>query len=110
MCYHYTGILKRVQMKVAVTADVHYGVGHNQHVKQQLLIDCLRLFDAFGGDKLFVAGNHDLWTKGSDSLVLYEKILPKIVNKCVKYQNKNYSKESFTSRSKTTMTAAANKT
>lgn len=87
-------------MKIIVTADVHYGVGHNQHIvknlakriiktnadvlilagdtfhfKQQLLIDCLQLFDKFGGDKLFVAGNHDLWTKGSDSPVLYEKIL-----------------------------------
>lgn len=93
-------------MKIAVTTDIHYGVGNNQHIvknlakriiktnadvlilagdtfhfKQQLLIDCLQLFDKFGGDKLFVAGNHDLWTKGSDSSVLYEKILPRIVNK-----------------------------
>lgn len=69
-------------MKVAVTADIHYGVGNNQHIvknlvkkiiktnadvlvlagdtfhfKQQLLIDCLHLFDTFKGAKLFVPGN-----------------------------------------------------
>ncbi len=92
-------------MKIAVTADVHYGVGNNQHIvknlakriikteadvlilagdtfhfKQKLLIDCLHLFDTFKGDKLFVPGNHDLWTNNADSLILYEKVLPKIVN------------------------------
>ncbi len=94
-------------MKIAVTADIHYGVGNNQHIvknlarriiktnadvlilagdtfhfQQQLLIDCLRLFDTFKGDKLFVPGNHDLWTNDADSLALYEKILPKIVKQC----------------------------
>ena len=94
-------------MKVVVTADIHFGVGNNQHIiknlakriiktnadvlilagdtfhfKQQHLIDCLKLFDTFKGDKLFVPGNHDLWTNSSDSLVLYEKILPKIVKQC----------------------------
>lgn len=94
-------------MKIVVTADIHYGVGNNQHIvksmakriiktnadililagdtfhfQQQLLIDCLHLFDAFRGDKLFVEGNHDLWTNTSDSLVLYEKIIPKIVKQC----------------------------
>lgn len=61
-------------------ADVLILAGDIFHFKQQFLIDCLKLFDTFGGDKLFVAGNHDLWTNSSDSLVLYEKILPKIVN------------------------------
>ena len=94
-------------MKIVVTADVHYGVGNNQHIvknlakriiktkadvlilagdtfhlQQQLLIDCLHLFDTFTGDKLFVVGNHDLWTNDIDSFVLYEKILPKIVKQC----------------------------
>ena len=94
-------------MKVVVTADIHFGVGNNQHIiknlakriiktnadvlilagdtfhfKQQHLIDCLKLFDTFKGDKLFVPGNHDLWTNSSDSLVLYEKILPKFVKQC----------------------------
>ena len=93
-------------MKVVVTADIHFGVGNNQHIvknlakriiktkadvlilagdtfhfQQKLLIDCLHLFDAFEGDKLFVAGNHDLWTNDADSLILYEKILPKIVKR-----------------------------
>ena len=94
-------------MKVVVTADIYFGVGNNQHIvknlakriiktnadvlilagdtfhfRQQLLIDCLYLFDAFEGDKLFVVGNRDLWTNDADSLNLYEKILPKIVNQC----------------------------
>ena len=81
-------------MKIVVTADIHFGVGNNQHIvknlakriiktnadvlilagdtfhfKQQHLIDCLKLFDTFKGDKLFVPGNHDLWTNSSDSLV-----------------------------------------
>lgn len=91
-------------MKIVVTADIHYGVSDNQHIvknlakriiktnadvlilagdtfhfKQQLLIDCLHLFDTFKGDKLFVPGNHDLWTNDADSLFLYKNLLPKIV-------------------------------
>ncbi len=90
-------------MKLVVTADIHYSVGNNQHLvqklakkiiktkadvlllvgdtfafNQELLIECLRLFNGFTGDKLFVAGNHDLWTRGTDSLKIYDKILPRI--------------------------------
>jgi len=94
-------------MKIIITADLHYGVGNNQKIvrnfakkilrtkadvllivgdtfvfKQEFLIKCLQLFDNFGGDKLFVAGNHDLWTHGVNSLELYEKVLPRITRQC----------------------------
>jgi len=94
-------------MQVVITADLHYGVGNNQRIvadfakkvirtkadvllligdtfafNQQLLVECLRLFDSFEGDKLFVAGNHDLWTRGTDSLKVYEKTLPRITKLC----------------------------
>lgn len=91
-------------MRVAITADIHYGIGNNKKIvanfarkiiktkadvlllvgdtfafNTQLLVECLMLFAPFKGDKLFVAGNHDLWTRGSNSLEIYEKILPRIV-------------------------------
>ncbi len=94
-------------MKIVVTADIHYGVGNNQHLVRkladkiirtktdvlllvgdtfafntQLLVECLTLFAPFKGDKLFVAGNHDLWTRGSNSLDIYEKVLPRITKQC----------------------------
>jgi predicted phosphohydrolase len=94
-------------MKIVVTADIHYGVGNNQHLvrklakkiiktkadvlllvgdtfafNQRLLQECLRLFNGFTGDKLFVAGNHDLWTRGTDSLKVYEKTLLWITKQC----------------------------
>jgi len=94
-------------MKIIVTADIHYGVGNNQRIVKnfarkiirtkadvlllvgdtfafdtQLLVECLTLFAPFKGDKLFVAGNHDLWTRGTDSLKIYEKTLPRIIKQC----------------------------
>ena len=94
-------------MKVVVTADIHYGVGNNQEIikafagklcatkadvlilvgdtfaiEQKLLVECLRLFDKFKGPKLFVAGNHDLWTTKGNSLEIYDKILPKLTRSC----------------------------
>ena len=94
-------------MKIAVTADLHYGAGNNQQIVRnfvkrvikikadvlilvgdtfdfntQLLVECLTLFAPFKGDKLFVAGNHDLWTRGTNSLKFYEKILPRITKQC----------------------------
>ena len=94
-------------MRVAITADIHYAVGNNQRIvrnfakkiirtkadvlvlvgdtfafNQKLLVECLKLFDQFEGVKLFVAGNHDLWTHRSNSLNIYEKVLPRIVRQC----------------------------
>ena len=91
-------------MRVAITADIHYAVGNNQRIvrnfakkiirtkadvlvlvgdtfafNQKLLVECLMLFAPFKGDKLFVAGNHDLWTQGTGSLEIYENVLPRIV-------------------------------
>lgn len=94
-------------MKIVVTADIHYGFGNNQHLvrklakkiiktkadvlllvgdtfafNQRLLQECLYLFNGFTGDKLLVAGNHDLWSHSHDSLVLYKKIIPQIAKQC----------------------------
>lgn len=94
-------------MKIIVTADIHYGVGNNEPIvkkfaqkiirtkadvlilvgdtfaiDQKLLVECLELFKVFKGDKLLVAGNHDLWTTEGSSLTIYEKVIPKIAKKC----------------------------
>src|SRR3989338_11097006 len=94
-------------MKIIVTADIHYGVSHNEPIvkkfaqkiirtkadvlilvgdtfaiNQKLLVECLGLFKKFKGDKLLVAGNHDLWTIQGSSLTIYEKVIPKIARKC----------------------------
>lgn len=94
-------------MRIIITADIHYGVGNNQEIlkaftsemcaakadvlilagdtfaiEQKLLVDCLHLFDKFKGPKLFVAGNHDLWTTKGNSLVVYDNILPKLTRDC----------------------------
>lgn len=94
-------------MQVVITTDLHYGAANNQRIvadfakriiktkadvfllvgdtfafNQHLLVECLRLFDSFEGDKLFVAGNHDLWTRVKDSLKIYEKTLPRIIRQC----------------------------
>ena len=94
-------------MKIIVTADIHYGVGNNEPIvkkfaqriirtkadvlilvgdtyaiDQKLLVECLELFQGFKGDKLLVAGNHDLWTTEGSSLTIYGKVIPKIAKKC----------------------------
>lgn len=106
-CILSNGAYKDYFMKIAVTADLHYGVGNNQRIvrsfakkiiqekadvlvlvgdtfafNQKLLVECLKLFDSFEGNRLFVAGNHDLWTRGTDSLKIYEKTLPRITKLC----------------------------
>ncbi|HWE96194.1 MAG TPA: metallophosphoesterase [Tepidisphaeraceae bacterium] len=90
-------------MRLLVTADLHYN-----HLKSKALADelidamnaaggdvlllvgdtaaadgdalerCLARF-RFGGPKLFVPGNHELWTAGPDSHLLYSQILPRRV-------------------------------
>ena len=39
---------------------------------------CLDLFRDFGGRKLLVAGNHDLWTVDGDSFEIYRDLIPRI--------------------------------
>ncbi|MBI4578779.1 MAG: metallophosphoesterase [Planctomycetes bacterium] len=44
-----------------------------------ILRDCLHLFDSFAGRKLFVPGNHDIWTTpDGSSLDRYQRVLPEI--------------------------------
>jgi len=42
----------------------------------------LRLFSDFQGQKLAVAGNHDIWTQKGDSHVLYTQVLPELFESC----------------------------
>ncbi|MHC4443467.1 MAG: metallophosphoesterase family protein [Planctomycetota bacterium] len=89
-------------MKLIVTADLHYDIQRSitptRRIAQEIcgihadaliilgdaagrdihiVSDCLHLFDRFHGQKLFVAGNHDIWTDpGQDSLVRYQESLP----------------------------------
>ncbi len=46
------------------------------------LRECLHLFDPFGGEKLLIAGNHDLWTAERDSFELYDEIIPAVAQEC----------------------------
>jgi len=84
-------------MKLIVTADLHYDITRSVEPTRRLAGDisrqsadallivgdtfakdldilrqCLALFDGFTGKRMLVAGNHDLWTDGTDSLVRYE--------------------------------------
>jgi predicted phosphohydrolase len=43
---------------------------------------CLRLFDGFRGEKLLIAGNHDLWTRTGDSFALYDRLIPEAARAC----------------------------
>ena len=90
-------------MKALLTADLHYNVPRSTEPARRLieqinasdadvvvlvgdtaghdtaiLSECLHLFDSFGGDKLFVVGNHELWTHGGESLERYERELPAV--------------------------------
>ena len=47
-----------------------------------LLDRCLHLFDGFRGEKLLVAGNHDLWTRTGDSFALYDRLIPDAARAC----------------------------
>lgn len=88
-------------MRILATADLHYNHGRSSRLADDLIdqIDsmsfdvlllvgdtatgdgdaieqCLRRFE-FGGPKLFVAGNHELWTHGPDSYRLFKEELPR---------------------------------
>jgi len=47
-----------------------------------LLAHCLHLFDGFRGEKLLIAGNHDLWTRTGDSFALYDRLIPEAARAC----------------------------
>jgi predicted phosphohydrolase len=89
-------------LRILLAADLHYGPGRpNAEAVERLaeavcraradvlvlagdivrgpvdaLPDCLALFEGFGGRKLFVPGNHELWTLEGDSEERYERVLP----------------------------------
>jgi predicted phosphohydrolase len=89
-------------MRLVVTSDLHYNVLRSKqptlsiaeeicrlHADALLILgdaagqdlsilrECLHLFDGFNGRKLFVPGNHELWTTpGTCSLARYEEVLP----------------------------------
>jgi 3',5'-cyclic AMP phosphodiesterase CpdA len=90
-------------MRVLVTADLHYNHAHSKPLADEVIAEmnsaggdvlvvvgdtavadgdsleaCLNLFH-FSGPKLFVAGNHELWTKGSDSYTIFSEQLPRRV-------------------------------
>ena len=95
-------------MRILVTADLHYDFGQYQRrvaalademvageadalviagdmfaLDTALLARCLRLFEGFRGEKLLVAGNHDLWTReGGDSYELYAETIPEMAAAC----------------------------
>src|SRR5258708_5439049 len=58
--------------------DVLVGVGDTATADGDALERCLALF-RFPGPKLFVAGNHELWTNGPDSHDLFSNELPRRV-------------------------------
>lgn len=87
-------------MRLIVTADLHFNHGHSKPLAIELiekinrtagdvllvigdtavadgpeLEQALSLF-TFRGPKLFVAGNHELWTKRDDSLSIFREELP----------------------------------
>src|SRR5213078_4535770 len=90
-------------MRILVTADLHYNHGKSKTLAEEVIEEmnsvsadvllvvgdtavsdgnyleqCLTRF-RFDGPKLFVAGNHELWTKGPDSYQLFREELPRRV-------------------------------
>jgi 3',5'-cyclic AMP phosphodiesterase CpdA len=90
-------------MRLLVTADLHFNHRHSKPLAEQLigemnqaggdvllvigdtavadgeeLEQCLALFE-FRGPKLFVAGNHELWTNRGDSYSIFNEELPRRV-------------------------------
>ena len=58
--------------------DVLVLVGDTAVLADNALEACLSRFK-FSGEKLFIPGNHELWTHGSDSYELFTRILPQRV-------------------------------
>ena len=91
-------------MRLLVTSDLHYNHARSKPLAEEMIARinreradallivgdtavadgdalerCLALF-RFDGPKLFVAGNHELWTAGDDSYSLYTHDLPRRVS------------------------------
>ncbi|MFP4058196.1 MAG: metallophosphoesterase [Candidatus Brocadiia bacterium] len=67
---------------VAEEADVLAIAGDIFAGDLQWLEACLRLFADFPGEKVLVAGNHDLWTLEGDSFELYDRTIPRVAGQC----------------------------
>jgi predicted phosphohydrolase len=90
-------------MRLLITADLHYNHPRSKALAEELIAKmnraggdvlllvgdtaaadgdalerCLSLFQ-FSGVKLFVAGNHELWTHGPDSYAMFTEELPRRV-------------------------------
>jgi predicted phosphodiesterase len=92
-------------MRLLVTADIHYNQSKSRALADPLIeemnaveADCLLLIGdtaasdgdalerclsrfSFNGPKLFVAGNHELWTNGPDSYSILNQTLPERVRR-----------------------------
>lgn len=94
-------------MRIIVTSDLHYNVARSKAPTQRLAAEICKLggdalvfvgdsagmdlsvldevfglFEAFGGVRLAVSGNHELWTGGaSDSLHRYETTLAEVCSR-----------------------------
>ncbi len=94
-------------MRIIVTADLHYEFPEYRERVDALAAEmcrvggdvlavagdtfahdvslferCLLLFCGFRGQKLLVAGNHDLWTRTGDSFALYDRVIPEVSRSC----------------------------
>ncbi|MCZ6603406.1 MAG: metallophosphoesterase [Planctomycetota bacterium] len=91
-------------MRIAITADLHWGskeqgdastrtlirdlreedpdvlilAGDIGSGRQETIHQCLDLFSDFSARLLFVAGNHDIWTTDGDSEQIFRETLPEI--------------------------------
>jgi len=66
----------------ASDADVFVIAGDVGDVNVENFAACLLLFKGFGGAKLMVPGNHDLWTTAMPSDEKYERLLPEVAREC----------------------------
>lgn len=63
-------------------ADVLALAGDLFALDAAILEGCLRLFAGFRGQKVLIAGNHDLWTRTGDSFDLYDRTIPQVASAC----------------------------
>lgn len=70
--------LEQIEQINAMAFDVLLLAGDTAPADDGALDECLRRF-TFTGPKLFVAGNHELWTRSADSHELFTHDLPKRV-------------------------------
>lgn len=87
--YEFAEFRERVDALAAevcrVGGDVLVLAGDTFALDPMHLAHCLLRFEGFRGEKLLIAGNHDLWTRpgdGLDSFELYGRIIPEVARTC----------------------------